>query len=188
MHKTQIQYDSTADTKGADEIKAALNSTYAIASVGIATLEMLETLLPAAAKEVEHESSKVTGHFMKVMDYLGQRGEPVPPEIREAMDGIVVGMQFQDRNTQIMENVTCILERYRNMLDEVCNDVKNMRDGNVATGKNIAHAIEHILSSIRLSDIRSRYKEALVKAKVHSQEENTASLPEQQDNKEIEIF
>ena len=38
------------------ETEAALSSTLAVASVGIATLQMLETLLPAAAQEVATRS------------------------------------------------------------------------------------------------------------------------------------
>jgi hypothetical protein len=162
----------------------ALSSTHAIASVGIAMLTMLETLLPAAASEVEHESRAMADHFTKLVAYTQQQAN-TPENIRQAISGIIMGMQFQDRNTQIMENVTGMLERYRTMLEEVCTNIEAVHEGESAPGHNIAHAVENILSSIRLSDIRNRYLEALSKAKVHSTTQPMEPTPPVQD---IELF
>lgn len=170
----------------ADEKGLALNSTFAIASVGIATLKMLETLLPAAAVEVENESKCLSGHFFTLLSHL-ESNRPLTPEVEGAMAGIVMGMQFQDRNTQIMENVVCILERYRSMLEEVCANIEEMRSGHENPAQDMSKAIQDILSSIRLGDIRARYLEALKKAKVTAVEELSLETDIQHANG-IELF
>lgn len=164
----------------------ALSGTYAIASVGIAMLTMLETLLPAAAGEVERESLAMADHFMTLANYMEQQ-EDLPASVERALSGIVIGMQFQDRNTQIMENVTGMLERYRSMLEEVCSNIESVRMGVVPNGEAVTLAVENILSSIRLSDIRTRYMAALAKTKGSSSAE-ALGAPEQAPYEDIELF
>jgi len=170
-----------------DEAAAALKSTFAIASVGIATLRMLETLLPAAAAEVERESKALADNFTTLIEHVNAQCHP-PLPITDAITGIIMGMQFQDRNTQIMENVACMLERYRSMLEEVCRNIDSTRDGNVTSAHNIAEAVDDILSSIRLSDIRTRYVEALRKAKVHSHSDEIIQPASGAASEDIELF
>lgn len=169
-----------------DETRAALATTFSVASVGIATLNMLETLLPAAASEVERESQSLSEHFMTLANYIEAQGKSVPPEVTEALHGIVMRMQFQDRNTQVMDNIVSILERYRSMLEEICGNIETMRQSEIALGNNISNAVENILSGIRLSDIRTRYLEALRKAKVHTGDESGTAAPQETDD--IELF
>lgn len=177
---------SSVDYKAIEDKNAALKSTFSIASVGIATLDMLETLLPAAAKEVEVESCDLSKYFMILAEYLRHQ-KNVPEDVRNAMSGIVIGMQFQDRNTQITENVVGILERYRAMLVEICSNIESMRDGHTAPDQDIAKAVEKILSGIRLSDIRTRYLEALAKAQVpHDDNSSSSSTPSTTDG--VELF
>lgn len=144
------------------------SGTYAVASVGIAMLKMLETLLPAAAKEVEHESHSMVGHFQVIAQHLS--GQKLPSEVSHAIGGMIMSMQFQDRNTQVMDTVASMLERFRIMLEEICTDIEAMRDNDAATPQNVAYAVNHILDTIRLSDIRQRYIEAMVKANVQTTE------------------
>lgn len=152
-----------------------LTSSFAIASVGITMLHMLETLLPTAADEVEDKSRKLTDHFMTIANYL-QAQDNLPAEVRDAMTGVVMAMQFQDRNSQIMGNVASMLERYRSMLEEICMSIEAMR-ANDLHEVNMTDAVEHIMSSIRLSDIRARYSEALAKAKQHLPNYPTEQCP-----------
>lgn len=145
----------------------ALSCTFAIASVGVTMLTMLEKLLPAAASEVEHESRAVTQNFEVLASYVeGQKD--VPKEVTDAINSIVMGMQFQDRNTQVIENVVGMLERYRSMLEEVCDKIKTAPAENNSSEETVVLAVESILSSIRLSDIRNRYLDALAKTTVHA--------------------
>lgn len=169
-----------------DESRAALATTFSVASVGIATLNMLETLLPAAASEVERESQSLSEHFMTLANYIEAQGKSVPSEVTDALYGVVMRMQFQDRNTQVMDNIVSILERYRNMLEEICGNIEAMRQSEIALGNNISNAVENILSGIRLSDIRSRYLQALRKAKVHTGDDTSDGKPQATDD--IEIF
>ena len=152
----------------------ALSCTFAIASVGITMLTMLEKLLPATAIEVEHESRAVTQNFEVLASYIESQ-QNVPVEVTNAINGIVMGMQFQDRNTQVVENVVGMLERYRSMLEEVCDKIKTAPVENTASEETVVLAVENILSSIRLSDIRNRYLDALAKTTVHANVENMLS-------------
>lgn len=171
-----------------DEVSAALGSTLAIASVGIATLKMLETLLPAAADEVRRESRSISEHFVTLLGYV-QKQETPPEEITSAIVGIIKGMQFEDRNTQIMDNVASILERYRSMLEEVSTDIEAMQTGATLPGHNLAGAVESILSGIRLGEIRTRYLDALAKANVaHAQNGNTTLEENDETADIIELF
>jgi len=209
---------------GDDGSHGALNSMFAIASVGIATLTMLETLLPAAANEVERKSRELSDHFTRLIAHAQEQEEiiqellshirtlerlhPDAPKltdrkrdrhaisshagiasqaVEEAAEGIIMAMQFQDRNSQVTENVASILERYRGMLEEVCSNVELLRNNTSLPGQQIDEAVEHILSSIRLSDIRNHYLDALRKARVHTDEmevEETAV----ETTDEIELF
>jgi len=166
---------------------AALKSTFAIASVGIATLKMLETLLPAAAADVEWESKSLANNFTTLIEHVNAHCNP-PMPIHAAISGIIMGMQFQDRNTQIMENVACILERYRSMLEDVCHNIETTRDGKIIAAHNIAEAVEDILSGIRLSEIRTRYVEALAKANVHSHSDGAPPAVAEDTSEDIEFF
>ena len=170
--------------KQSPESTEALSSTFAIASVGITMLKMLETLLPVAAGEVERESHAMADHFSTLVNYIKSQGAS-PERVANAISGMVMAMQFQDRNTQIMDNVAGMLERYRTMLEEICGNIDAMRHGEIASGHTINQAVDSILSSIRLTDIRTRYLEALHKAKGHTDESPQETPAETQD---IELF
>jgi hypothetical protein len=145
---------------------------------------MLETLLPTVAKEVERESNNLADNFTMLIEHLNTKCNP-PQPVNEAISAIIMSMQFQDRNTQIMENVTAILERYRTMLEEVYSNIDAMRKGHVASGQDISQAVERILSGIRLSDIRARYLEALRKAQVRHFNDARADAGPEPDSAEL---
>lgn len=111
----------------------------------------------------------------------------VPQEVRDAISGVISGMQFQDRNTQIMENVTGILERYRSMLEDVSKNIESMRDGKYHSSQEISVAVEGILSGIRLGDIRRRYVAALSKAHVPGHSGDVSDEKSDSDDN-IELF
>ena len=188
-----------------NEIGESIHSVHAIASVGIAMLNMLEDLLPTAANEVERESQSLSEHFMQLVNSsqvqnritqellrrmpdgtLAEEADQAVQRASTAISGITVCMQFQDRNTQIIDNVTSIMERYRSMLEDIRNNIELAHDGYVPTGQTVSQAVEGILSSIRLSDIRTRYLNALNKAKVHSGENPSALVQDGKDH--IELF
>lgn len=173
--------------KGPNESSQALETTFATASVGIATLSMLENLLPAAASEVERASTEISENFTLLVDYIRNQQTDLPDPVANAISTIIMGMQFQDRNTQIMQNVAAILERYRTMLQEICSNIESSKEGDQYQHQNIANAIDEILSNIRLSDIRMRYMEALTKAKMgsHLSEENGNDDPT---GESVELF
>lgn len=169
-----------------NDTSAALNSTLAVATIGIATLNMLEILLPVAAQEVARSSQELTHNFRILMQYI-ESGKQPPRDVSDAISHIITNMQFEDRNTQIMENVVSILERYRSMLEDISRNIEGMQEGSPATGHNIAQAIESILSSIRLGDIRARYLDALKKANVAHEGSDNAST-EESNSSVVELF
>lgn len=168
MHAFKEETHMTAGTALNVPLKnaadSALTSTLAVTSVGIATLNMLETLLPAAAHEVEREGQLLCHYLLTLADYVNHTN--APQEVRDAIAGAIVAMQFQDRNSQIMDNVTCILERYRSMLEDISHNIEALQEGRIKSTHDMTQAVGEILSSIRLSDIRTRYLEALRKAQV----------------------
>ncbi len=182
-----MEHSKEQKSKEEQAVNSAFASTQAVASIGIATIQMLETLLPAAAEEVERESSDATRHFMTISSYLSQQEAPLPDHVKDAMSGIMIAMQFQDRNTQVIENVTSILERYRSMLEDIYNNIDSMDNVSSQDMQHITNNVEHILSGIRMSDIRDRYVAALKKAKMHTHV-NTQVTPESYDNDDIELF
>lgn len=164
----------------------ALAATHAISSVGVGMLTMLETLLPAAASEVERESLAMANHFSTLVDYISSQKD-VPSEVASAITGVIIGMQFQDRNTQIMENVASMLERYRSMLEEVCDKIELSKQGKSPAGHDVTLAVETILSGIRLSEIRSRYLAALAKTK-HAPASKLMDIQAEEAPDDVELF
>lgn len=155
---------------------AALHSISAITSIGIVTLQMLETLLPATAEEIEQQSLRLSNDFQIITDYLATR--ELPADVHQAIHGIVFAMQFQDRNTQIMETIVSILQRYRAQLEDIRSTIDVLGDGHAVTDARMDAALGTILSSIHLNDIRTRYVEALKKANIHVASMGTTTTEE----------
>jgi hypothetical protein len=211
-----MQYKKTApippETGKAAEGDSTTHAVHAIVSVGIATMNMLENLLPTAAGEVEHESKNLSENFINLVTILEEQnriiglllGEKAESELErkrlehqadktmEQADGlaknVVMGMQFQDRNSQVMQNVAGILERYRIMLEDIRSNIEAAHDGHMPSGQTLEQAVEQILSTIRLGDIRARYIEALSKARVHEHKDADAGTASGNNNDDIELF
>lgn len=116
--------------------------------VGVGVLRLLEALLPDAARDVEAHSLSLSSRFHDISECLHRHGE-MPPQLSTALSSIVTDLQFQDRNTQLMQDAVRILSAYRTMLEEAepALTLSQAQDEYVA----------RILSHITLSDVRRRY-------------------------------
>ena len=197
-----------------DTAETALESTLALASVGIAAVRTMETVLPTAAGDVERASrdladrfqtlaenaaamDKLVHHLLEMLVTAGadvtvrhnaeHEAMGISKNIHESIRGIIMDMQFQDRNTQMMESAAHILKRYGAMLEEIRDKILAVRDGDMVFGNDISHAVEHILSGIRIGEIRTQFVESLSKAKVlYRDTEVAAHKPAPSDD--VELF
>jgi hypothetical protein len=163
-----------------------LSQGLGVTRVGSVMLGMLETLLPTAARNVEEGSLAISDHFATLTDYLRAQ-EQLPEPINEAITGIVVALQFQDRNTQVMDNAAAMLTQFRHMIDRLANSIETQQGHDAADVNAVAHSVETILSSIRLSDIRNGLIEALIRAEVHTPA-TVITIGPAKDDDDIELF
>lgn len=160
----------------------ALVKAQAVASIGIAVMKMLEALLPLAAKDVESAAQGLAQHFTTLIGHSSKEN----PDVKLATQGVVTAMQFQDRNTQMMENAARMLRHYGGLLEE-------MRDSGSAYCKNEVtqtadNAAKELLSGIHINELRIQFLDALADANVSL---SPALMPvsEQQGNEQsIELF
>ena len=143
----------------ATEQSDALAKAQAVASIGIAVMKMLEALLPLAAKDVESAAQGLTTHFTTLIEQ-SEKTEAV----KIATEGVINGMQFQDRNTQLMENASRMLRHYGQLLE-------GMRDSGSAFCKNeitetADNAAKELLSGIHINELRIQFIGALAQANV----------------------
>lgn len=225
---TSVQSAKEAAVKATD--KAAEN-TVVLASVGVAAAGTVESLLPTAAETVERASHNLAGHFSALAQNIAIQGkliktllEHLPAtnltatereelealaqttseKLSAAVSGVIVDMQFQDRNTQVMQSAAHILQRYSTMLEEVHSHIKKAKDTGHTTSIDIsegidtilsglhiheivARAIEATLAGIRIHEIRQQFVESLHKAKVPYTVDAGAAAPADGENS-VELF
>jgi nucleotidyltransferase/DNA polymerase involved in DNA repair len=160
--------------------KVDISEILGIVSVGMAALEMLEDLLPESAGNVE----KVTEDIIKNFRILTKKVDQKDKKISKAIDNILVGLQFQDRNTQVMTNVASLLRSYKQLLTGIQDSI--FGEHNISV--DITQPAETVLSGIQISAIRAKFMEALAKAKIPHRGGNIQCVGEQYDSWEAEIF
>lgn len=113
----------------------------------VATIDMNSNL---EAKDTLHALmqglARQNTRSMEVM----QRSADTSRDIAQTIQGMVVNLQFQDRNTQLMENAVCIVRQCLTLFD-FCHS------GNEQDTKTVQRMAESILSVITLGEIRNRY-------------------------------
>lgn len=173
--------------------------------LGRAVARMLQDVLPAAAVTVEEGSRELAEHFMVLsehakaqdalvatlmghcrdhllehelvgLDALVEQSAAKSAAVEQAMGDIVTDMQFQDRHSQIMENLTAILHVYGALL--------------AAPGPQSVEAMEEdVLSVIRLREVRSALLDAARHVGLPFSEAVLHHVEEPQDDTEtIELF
>lgn len=106
-------------------------------------------------------------------------------DISESIRGMIVNLQFQDRNSQVTENSVDII---KNCLSAISNGASsanlNKSAGDMANTLRFGFILQPILDAIRLSDIRQKLIEDLKKAGFDSR-----ALPAASNTKEdVELF
>jgi len=160
----------------------ALAKAQAVASIGIAVMKMLEALLPLAAKDVESAAQGLAEHFTTLISHSSKDS----PDVKMATQGVVTAMQFQDRNTQMMENATRMLRHYGGLLEE-------MRDSGSAYCKNEVtqtadNAAKELLSGIHINELRIQFLDALAEANVPLSPALMPVREQQSTEQSIELF
>ncbi len=202
-----------------------------LASVGVAAANTVEALLPSAAETVERASHNLANHFSALaqniaiqskliktlLEHLPETKLPAheareiaelshttSKKLSDAISGVIVDMQFQDRNTQMMQSASHILQRYSDMLEEVRDHVQKVKKcgehsaevitesiDTILSGMQIneivARAIEATLAGIRIHEIREHFVHSLQKAKVEYRKEETTSATSASEDS-VELF
>jgi len=135
--------------------------------------DRLESLLQGIIRQGEES--------MRVM----QESAATSRNISESISGMVVNLQFQDRNTQVTENAIAIIGECLALLDAIGHKAEVLHnDADIAQMPEVQNAVSSILSVIKLGDIRQRYMEILKHIGVLAQGANE-SLPLTED---VELF
>jgi len=113
--------------------------------------DKLESLMMAMIRQAEES--------MRVM----QGSADASRNIADAISGMVVDLQFQDRNTQVTDNAIDIIGECLAMFDAMGARAELLLNGqtDVARLAEVQGAVASIFSVIRLGDIRQRYADIL---------------------------
>ena len=77
-------------------------------------------------------------------------------QISQSIQGMIMDLQFQDRNTQVTESAVDIIRQCMLMLEAI-KPSSNYNVNNSANIEKVKEAVEAILSVIKMGDIRRRY-------------------------------
>ncbi len=115
-------------------------------------------------------------------------------EISSSIQSMIIDLQFQDRNTQITENSVNIIRQCLLMFDEIRGKTENLaatlvqKEGEAGVNSLLKHdlqaAVDHILSVIKLGDIRQRYLDLLYSRNLIARQEEDHTHPPQ----DVELF
>ena len=226
--RPSVKSASEAVVKATDK---ATENTVVLASVGVAAAGTVESLLPTAAETVERASHNLAMHFSSLAQNIAIQGKLIktllehlphttlsPSERAEleqraittseqlstAISGVIVDMQFQDRNTQVMQSAAHILQRYSTMLEEVRVHIGKSKEHGLPSVREVsesidtilsglhiheivARAIEATLAGIRIHEIRQQFVESLQKANIPYRADTAKKIPPVSDDS-AELF
>lgn len=114
---------------------------------------------------------------VKLEELLKQIDESIT-DSKNLASSCIIAMQFQDRNSQIMENASRLLKQYREMIDYGKNDQDYL--GNATN-----QLLQNFYSNIQMSDIRSIFIKALEGEHIALP---TADKSQNDNNDDIELF
>ena len=180
--------NSTKKTASKQDGDFELRNVLSLVMVGIVALKTVGKILPEAAEHIQSSTENISKHFLTVAKYVAENNAMLPPEVGNAMNKIITGMQFQDRNNQLMQNAGLILESYVGLLKEVNNNLHQMGDSDLINKKEINALIKKILSNIRLSDISVIFKNVLFENGVDYESDDNFSVCRLNIEDDIEVF
>jgi hypothetical protein len=162
------------------DMASSLKEVVSLATVGISALKITEGLLPQAAGEVEKASLDITAEFAELNKVVGDN-----KQANEIIARIVQSLQFQDRNTQIMENGVIILRRFRVLLEELKESLQ-IQNGKVTTAdSDMLSKAEVILSGIKLGHLRTNFIRELFAGDINK---NLLVVDDETPSEDIELF
>ena len=120
---------------------------------------------------------------MKVMNQSAASSRRISHDIQ----GLIVDLQFQDRNTQITENSVSIIFQCLGMLEAIEQKVKSVQtDADHEDSVQFHKAVESIMSVIKLGDIKKRYEVILRGGTMEGGGDSTLESPSS--HQDIELF
>ena len=140
--------------------------------------DTLESLMKGLMRQSEQS--------MKVM----QQSAATSREISGSISGMIVNLQFQDRNTQITENAVHIIRHFLEVFDDIWSKEKAMVQSGamVADLPGVQKAADDLLSVIKLGEIRARYLDLLKTSGVVSAAQASTTSAEISPSQDIELF
>lgn len=148
-------------------------------NANIMAKDTLEALMAGLIKQSEAS--------MQVM----QQSASSSRNISDSIQGMIVNLQFQDRNTQITENSVEIIQQCLSMFDDIRHKGEALLQqcAVVTDDTHTQKAIDSILSVIKLGDIRHKYMEILKNIGVGSHMNGHQNTPAQlSHDQDIELF
>lgn len=135
--------------------------------------ETLESLMQGLVRQ--------TDESMRVMRSSAETSR----DISDSIQGMIVNLQFQDRNSQITQNAVAIIAQCLTMLDRVQVRIEALQpsENSGATSALTEAAIAEILEGIKLGEIRQRYTEMLQQVGILTADATTVSAPQ-----DVELF
>ena len=120
-------------------------------NANIMAKETLESLMRGLVKQSDES--------MKVM----QESAASSKNISHSIQGMIVNLQFQDRNSQITENAVDIIGQCLGMFGAIRDQENGMVDSGAlsADAPGIQKAVDQFLAIIKLGDIRNLYLDIL---------------------------
>lgn len=85
-------------------------------------------------------------------------------DISKNIQGLIVDMQFQDRNTQVTQGAVDIISHCLKSIESLRHKAEGVTGGTMELSKRegMSEAIESVIALIKLGDIRERYKKMLL--------------------------
>lgn len=153
----------------------------------LATHDMNDQLL---AKDTLEQLMK--GLMKQSEDSLGVMASSADSsqEMSKTIRGMIMNLQFQDRNSQIIENSVGILTQCFTLFQDIEQKINALGTESPQSLNNpqVAKLVEEISSGIKLADIRSRYEQLLEDRGLSiSPSQGDASKPDAS-NENIELF
>lgn len=174
-HNTAI-LDSVQDKALPTPAEAALSDALAITSAGVALLRILEELLAGSGQNIQCKTQDIMAHFLTLVNAAGVQGtllsrmllketthtaKKQSSEAAEVIAGatseLITSLQFEDHHTQLMDDVTGLLRRYRGLLEDAHTKIAAVQHAPAASERT-SQVMETITSGIRLSEVRACYQ------------------------------
>jgi len=144
----------------------------------IAAKDTLEALMQGLVQQSEAS--------MKVMSGSAASSR----EISNTIQGMIVGLQFQDRNTQITENAVGIIHHCVGVFEDILKKEECLMENSAppCDSPEIHKAVEALASSIKLGEIRQKYIEVLQNSGALAKSAIGDAVAQTVNQQDIELF